>query len=1147
MSEQARRVWLLVLVVVAALLPGPRRWEAASVVVAAPKPSTPRARWPVTFEANTGRYDPSIRFVGRQGRAAVALRDDGATIILRSPGADAAPATKPIVLHFAPEGGRKVAPRPEGLLVTKTSYFIGADPTKWRTDVPSYARVTYPSVLPNVDLVYHADNGALEYDLVVAPGVDVDGVVMKVSGAESVSLTDNGELRIHTGVGDLIQPPPVAYQTGADGRRSSVGSSYRLVGENAVGFRMAAYERSRALVIDPMLSYSTYLGGASSDSVSALATDTAGNTYLAGLTSSPDFPTLSAYDTTVASTDAFIAKLDPSGQQLLYSTYLGGLRRDGALALAVAPDGTVYVGGRTEGDFPVVNGPPSTFDPYGSFLAHLNATGDGLIFATHIPRVPNTSAMKLNGLAADASGVYVSILLHDANGYLMKVTPDNSAVLWQLSLQGTKRAAPHAIALDSTGAVFVAGSAISSDFQQTPGALKPSCDVNWTDGFIARVKSDGTGFDWATCIGGSNIDNIHGLAIDAANDIYVTGETASNDFPTLAATSAYGGNIDAFVAKIDGTTHALVYSRYLGGLAADVGYGVAVDSAGAAWVTGSTSSINFPTISATQPTLAGGIDAFVTRLGVDGSHLQFSTFYGGSAEDVGSAIVARGSTTCFAGSTSSADLAIVNPLFAGVNAGGNDGFVAKISTLNVMPSVTLLGPGQTQQFTASEGTAPYTFAIASQGAGGSITSAGLYTASPAATSGMDIVLATDQTGQTGTGTVFVASSPISVTPAQATSPPRGQLDFIAAGGVGPYAFSFQTNASAGRLMGSTYFAGINGNTVDVVRVADRTGGTTFARVDIGPGVTIAPAAPGPIPPRSSLHFTATGGSGGGYVWTLVTSSLSTIDGNGNYTAGPFGESVDTVRATDSLGNLALVNVPLNVVRVDPSDPKTPPRGTVTFGVVGGAPPYSWSVHAESGGTIDASSGLYVAGDKGSTTDVITALDSLGNQAQSLALVGPPITITPERAAVGMGTSLPFAVAGGSGQYTLSIDPNESGSTITAGSVFNPGLKEGTDVIHAADSLGNTAIATVRVVAGRPIGADAGSEPDDKDALDASIDDGGTRPPSSVTITMCGCRAVGRRHDGTKAEMFGIGTSCAVALALSRRRRRRQRSDTPEAR
>ncbi len=312
-----------------------------------------------------------VRFVARKGPATLFLGDRGVTLAVhehrpktkhdirdRLAHADREVPAKRAVVHMTVAGGRSVTPRPSDELVTKTNYFIGNDRSKWRTAVPNYAKVTYPSVLDGVDLVFHGENGSLEYDFVVSPGTRVDSIAMNVDGAADMELDARGNLVIHTRAGDIVQPEPLVYQRDDRGNKHTIAASYRIVGENKVGFVVASYDTSRELVIDPVLGFATFLGGSGSEEARAIAADSAENTYIAGFTNSTDFPAKNAYDGEYNGhpADAFVAKINNTGTAIEWATYFGGSDWAEALALALNPtNGDVFIAGKTRSpdDFPI--------------------------------------------------------------------------------------------------------------------------------------------------------------------------------------------------------------------------------------------------------------------------------------------------------------------------------------------------------------------------------------------------------------------------------------------------------------------------------------------------------------------------------------------------------------------------------------------------------------------------------------------------------------------------------------------------------------------------------------------------------------------------------------------------------------------------
>lgn len=1151
------------------------------------------AKMPIRFEANVGQHDDGIRFVARRGAAAIALRDDGATLVIQQrtgpkKRGEIERRANRVVIGLTPDGARAVTPRADGELVTRSSYFVGNEPSKWRSDIRSYAKVTYPSILDGVDLVYHGENGALEYDFVVAPGAKVDSVAMNVEGASKLSITDKGELRIHTYAGDIVQPPPVVYQRDARGDRREIGSSYRLADGRKVGFEVSTYDRTQPLVIDPVLGYATYLGGTGYDVVTAVAADAMGNTFVTGLTYSTDFPTANAYDPTFnvynlcqdcpVGTDTFVAKLDPSGSQLLYATYLGGGNTGGgddmAMGIAVGADGTAYVTGDTSSyDFPMVNPLPLAFRRgfNDGFVSRLSADGTTLLYSTYLS---GQGEDEPRGIKVDASGIYIAGTTTsgdigmppqqeaivpmggasgglDRDGFILKLTPSGNAITYVKYLGGTSDELVSALAIDAAGSAYVAGYTYSADFPQSATALKPSCQgQGWTDAFAAKLDATGETFTFATCFGGTSHDFAQAIAVDGTGAAYVAGVTTSADFPAPSSIQPFGGASDAFVSKIAPAGATLQYSTFIGGNGDDAAYGIAVDSANTAWITGTTSSANYPLVAAIQPVYAGGgesgNDAFVTRVDATGSALLFSSYLGGATEyDEGAAIAVSGSSVHVGGNTFSTDVPLFNARQQ-TNAGEQDGFVAKITVppLMITPTSILVPVGSNAQFSAAGGAGfGYVFSLQTNASGGSISSSGAYTAGNTGST-VDIVRVTDASGLTTTATVQVGpnTTPLVISPTNTSVSPKGQRLFTASGGVPPYGFSFASNASGGTITPSgTYTAGTKGGVTDIVRLTDGAGANVQATVTVGPAISITPAKPA-APPKGSVSFSATGGSGSGYAWALATngSGGSIVAGTGQYTAGSGSNTVDTVQVTDSLGNKATVNVSVGGgLAVTPSDPTITTKGSIAFTAVGGSGVYTWSLTtAASGGSIVASSGAYTAGATGNTIDVVRVQDSVGNSSTVQVTVGPSLTIDPQAATVLTGAKVAFAAAGGSGTgYAFSVPSNPSGGAVGPDGVYFAGGAAGVDVVRLTDSLGNAAEATVTVNAppggatlpdgGVAPGFDAGTIPG------LNIGGGGVNED-------CSCRAAGASN-GTGPARGLAALAFVLGLVVRRRRGRADRA------
>lgn len=522
-------------------------------------------------------------------------------------------------------------PNPEatGLdeLPGKSNYFIGNDPSRWRTGVPSYRKVGFAQVYPGIDLVYYGNQRQLEYDFVVAPGADPGQIRLAVEGADRVAIDAAGDLVLGTPDGVMRQHKPVVYQE-IDGERRPLDGRYVLLSEQTVGwasptseqdeelplagdahtsapspgdealqiayvgFEVADYDRERPLVIDPMLAYSTFFGGNQADYGTGIYADKEKNIYVVGNTASLDFPiTAGAVQTTKTGGDwygtyydAFVAKLSADGSTLLYSTYLGGnAGMDTANGVSADDEGNAYVVGTTMStDFPIT---PGAIDVGGrAFVLKLDASGQTLIYSAKVG-------------AGGGQGI--------------------------------------AIAVDAIGNAFVTGDAWGPDILVTPGAAQTDF-AGGRDAFVVKLNPTGTAVIYGTYIGGAGNEYGLSLKIDGSGRTFVVGPTSSNDFPTAnplqpdyAGGSPHG---DAFVTVVNRDGAQFPFSSYIGGSGNDVGYGVAVDAAGSVYVTGVTSSIDFPLEAALQATFGGSVtgsisgDAFLLKIEIIQPRLLFSTY-----------------------------------------------------------------------------------------------------------------------------------------------------------------------------------------------------------------------------------------------------------------------------------------------------------------------------------------------------------------------------------------------------------------------------------------------------------------------------------------------------------------------------------------
>jgi len=705
---------------------------------------------PLRFEANRGQTDAQVKFISRGAGYTLFLTPQESVLSLRKPDGDrsrgpgahgrsaSVPASSATLrMRLA---GANPHPQIDGLtrLPGQTNYLTGRDPHAWHTGVSSYASALSRSVYPGVDLLYHGKQGQLEYDFRVAPGADPNRIALTFSGARSMSLDRQGDLVLDTPAGAVHQHKPVIYQQIA-GRRRAVFGSFVVHAGHRVGFRVGAYDRSRTLVIDPTLAYSTYLGGSGQfGQGQAVAVDSSGSAYVTGLTNSTDFPTKSALQgANGGARDAFISKLTPDGTALAYSTYLGGSGNDAGAGIAVDGNGAAYIAGTTSStDFPVNNAFQTTCrGTLGfcrtAFVTKLKPDGSGLVYSTYLGgdqfeagnaiAVDSAGAAYVAGqTASSGSGTSTtSFPLKNAaqptygggvsDGFVTKLDPNDGTRSVTLSystfLGGSGPRRPeqvNGIAVDSSGAAYVSGNTPSADFPTTAGAYDRTCGTGTTtncngtsatrpgsDAFVTKYAQGGT-VAYSTFLGGSAFEQGYGIAVghgaSDAGTAYVTGITGSTDFPTTPGarqTTYGGGGSDAFVTKLNAAGSDLVYSTYLGGQAFESPNsgvpGVAVNSAGNAFVSGSSASTDFPII---RPVAEAG-GPYVAEFNTAGSDLLFSTHLGGgnrSGEASGMALDSAGNAYV-TGNTSAADLATQNPFQAKLANGGigSNAFVAKVS------------------------------------------------------------------------------------------------------------------------------------------------------------------------------------------------------------------------------------------------------------------------------------------------------------------------------------------------------------------------------------------------------------------------------------------------------------------------------------
>jgi hypothetical protein len=680
---------------------------------------------PISFEVNAGQTDAQVRYLAHGSGYALFLTSTGAVLNLENVAA-AGPTRKPSDLKpdtasasMAPASVTGVAlatnlvgANPEaavaGLdqLPGTSNYFIGNDPSQWHTNIANYAQVRYQDVYPGVNLVYYGNQQQLEYDFVVAPGADPGSIRFSIQGADRLRLDANGNLVLSTALGDVLEHAPVVYQE-AGGVRQAVVGQFVLLNQDEVGFQVGAYDPNLPLTIDPVLSYSTYLGSTAVAGY-GIAVDSAGNAYITGGTYYVGFPvTAGAFQTSGGGyQDTFVTKLNAAGTALLYSTYLGGSGFEDGNGISVDSAGNAYVTGFTNStNFPVTAGAfQTTFGGVeDAFLAKLNAAGTALLYSTYLGGNGDDFG---NGIAVDSAGnAYVTGYTNSTNfpvtagafqttyggsldAFMSKLNAAGTALLYSTYLGGNGDDFGNGIAVDSAGNAYVTGGTSSANFPVTASAFQTTYGGGYYDAFVTKLNAAGTVLIYSTYLGGNDRDIGNGIAVDSAGNAYVTGDTSSANVPVTAGALQTTGINDAFVTELNAAGTALLYGTYLGG-GNDGGNGIAVDSAGNAYVTGGTSSANFPvTASAFQTTFGGVEDAFLAKVNAAGTALLYSTYLGGNDEEYGNGIAVDSAGNAYVtGQTVSTNFPVTAGAFQTTFHGNNDAFVAKFTFVSTLPAI----------------------------------------------------------------------------------------------------------------------------------------------------------------------------------------------------------------------------------------------------------------------------------------------------------------------------------------------------------------------------------------------------------------------------------------------------------------------------
>jgi hypothetical protein len=697
------------------------------------------------------------------------------------------------------------------------NYFLGNDPAKWHTNVPTYAKVRYTNVYNGIDLVYYGNQRQLEYDFIVQPGSNPQAIQLHFAGAQKLKLAPNGDLEVLGKNGQIAFHKPEIYQEKA-GQRQPIQGRFALEANNQVGFAIGSYDPSLSMVIDPVLAYSTYLGGAGSDQATAIAVDAEGDAYITGSTQSAKFPVAGTPyqsqdpDGTVGS--AFVTKLNPEGSALVYSTYLGGTKNncgsvpenatypgDAGLAIAIDASGDAYVTGQAcSSNFPVTSAAYQKVNQGtdNAFVTKLNPAGTALLYSTYLGGNNNDLGQ---GIAVDASGnAYIAGQTFSGNfpttsgafqthfsdlsnaAFLAKLNPAGSALVYSTFIEDNYSDGAYAVAIDKSGDAYVTGYTFGG-FPVTSDAYESTNPTNNQLAFVAKVNPAGSALLYGTYLGdpaGPNYGNLGtGIAVDSDGNAYVTGRTPDTGFPVTKGAFQTtdpepSGTATAFVTKLNTETGALVYSTFLGGSQGssyngEQGNAIAVDAQGDAYVTGFSFSSNFPTTANAyqtkfKGTIANYANAFMTELNPAGSAEVYSTYLGGSpvtqsqGGDLGNGIAYSNGSVYLAGGTSSATFPVAGTPFQGkiaASAGNRNAFIARFE-YPTPTSTTLVSDGSPEPVGAK---ITFTADVAGESTSGTPTGTVSFTIGSAT----PVVVALDDTGHAAYSTTTLAAGVHSVT------------------------------------------------------------------------------------------------------------------------------------------------------------------------------------------------------------------------------------------------------------------------------------------------------------------------------------------------------------------------------------------------
>ena len=690
-----------------------------------------RVSLPLQFEANAGQTDPSVDFVARVSGGTLYFRP--AEVVMSLPlDSEESTARAAVSMQFVGANASHVI-EGEGALPGRANYLKGNIPARWQRGLPTYTAVEYTGVYDGINLKYEGDQGSLKGTYIVAPGADPAAIRWRYEGAGQLSVQPGGDLNVNImgTEASLTEKAPVAWQE-IGGKRAPISVAYTVNAGGTAGFSVGKYNRALPLIIDPTLSYSTYLGGDNFDDAIGIAVDSQGYTYVVGHTDSLNFPLVNARDSIYGgNSDAYVTKLAPGGQSVVYSTYLGGNDVDYAFDVDTDAAGNAYITGRTASDdFPVAGAyKPITDGSNDAFLTKLDASGQGVLYSTFfggaqgeqgwgvaVDSAANAYIVGETGSADFATrNAYDTTINGGTDGFVAKINTTASgdaSLVYSTFIGGSSNdfvggrvllEVGHGIAVDDLGYAYLAGQTNSADFP-TRNAYDATYGANGNrDGWVALVDTEAAGDSslvYSTYLGDTGSDAANDVAVDADGYAYVTGTSGSVNFPQRNNYANCFGNAGPFVAKFnmfESGDASLVYSTCFGPSGIGSAAAIAVDDFGQAYITGDTRSNTFPVRFPVQGNLRGFADAYVLKLSENGNLLGYSTYLGGDGTETGADIDVDANGNAFVAGVTYSDNFPTGPAYQPAYGGEGDAFVTNLSPegTSCAISFTDVQPGST--------------------------------------------------------------------------------------------------------------------------------------------------------------------------------------------------------------------------------------------------------------------------------------------------------------------------------------------------------------------------------------------------------------------------------------------------------------------